>query len=81
MDYEMVEYDNSYVTVDDMQQPVFVESDNHAYCNWSFKHKEQPAQQIDHGRSTIEVSHEQERATHGSQAHGALQLNVAAHAK
>ena len=81
MDYETVEYDHAYSTVDDMHQQVFVESDNLAYCNWNLEHSKHCAQQIDHGRSTIELSREQEMVTHGPQVHGAAQLKKASSAK
>ena len=81
VDYEVVEYDNAYSTVDDMQQQVFIESENHAYCNWNLQHSEQRVQEIDHGRQTIELSQEQEMVTCGPQAHGAVQLKEAASAE
>ena len=81
-DYEAVEYDNAYATIDDMQQQVFLQSDNLAHCNWNLEHGRQHGQQIDYGRSTIELNQEQERATtRGRQVHGAVQLKVAARAK
>ena len=81
VDYEVVEYDHSYSTVDDMQKQVFVESDNLAYCNWNLEHSKQCVQQIDHGRSTIEHSQEQEMVKGGRQAHGGVQLKKASSAK
>ena len=80
-EHQVLEDDQAYSTVDDLQQQMFVVSDNPAYGK-GLEHGQQPAQQhIDHGRSTIELSQEQEMVTHGPQAHGDVHLKETASAK
>ena len=81
LEHQVMEDDHAYSTVDDMQQQMFVPPDNPAYSK-GLEHSQQPAQQRnDHGRSTIELSQEQEMVTHGPQVHGAVHLKEAASAK
>ena len=80
-EYQVIEDDHAYSTVDDMQQQMFVAPDNPAYSK-GLEHSQRPAQQRnDHGRSTIELSQEQEMMTCAPQSHGDVQLKEAASAK
>ena len=79
--HQVIEDDDAYSTVDDMQQQKIVAIDNPAYSK-GLEHSQRPAQQHNHhGRSTIELSQEQEMVTCGPQAHDDAQLKEASSTK
>ena len=63
-----------YSTVDDMQQKIFVVSDNQTFRK-GVEHSQPSVQRHnDYACSTIELSLEQEMLAHGIRIHGAVEL-------
>ena len=81
LEHDLLEDDQTYSTVYDVQQQMIVVMDNPAY-NKALEKSQLPAEQCnDHGRSTVELSQDQETMTHAPQAQGAVQLQEVASSK